>query len=127
MKNHLKILTWLMLIIHLSSWALLQVAPAGTGYVVFKKECTRSATRATLVAANQNQKNPEKHFTLPASEKTKQTPPEVKICISKLAPPPVAISVAVLLPFSLPETTPFQQVSYRFLSISEEPDPPRFA
>lgn len=116
-----------MLMIHLTSWALLQVAPAGTGYVVFKKECFRSEARATLQAATQKQQNPEQQIALPISEQTEQPVPEVKVCISKLAPPPVAFSVAVLIAFTLPETAPFQQVYYHFLSTSEEPDPPRFA
>ncbi|MBK0401825.1 hypothetical protein I5M27_02445 [Adhaeribacter sp. BT258] len=116
-----------MLMIHLTSWALLQVAPAGTGYVVFKKECFRSEARATLQAVSRNQQNPEQQVALPTSEQSEQPVPEVKVCISKLAPPPVAFSVSVLPPFTLSETAPFQQAYYHFLSTSEEPDPPRFA
>ena len=116
-----------MLMIHLTSWALLQVAPAGTGYVVFKKECFRSETRATLQAANQKQQNPKQQIALPTSEQTEQPVPEVKVCISKMAPPPVSFSVAALPTFTLRQTAPFQQAYYCFLSTSEEPDPPRFA
>ena len=116
-----------MLLIHLSSWALLQVAPAATGYVVFKKECLRSETKASLVAASHSSQHQELTITLPTSDETKHPAPEVKVCISKLAPPPVAFSVVLIPTFTRPETAPFQPVYYHFLSTSEEPDPPRFA
>ncbi|WP_191907033.1 hypothetical protein [Adhaeribacter soli] len=115
-----------MLLIHLGAWALLQVAPASTGYVVFKKECVRSETRATLLAAQKPQ-NSEQQLSLPASGETDQPAPEVKVCLSKLAPPPLALSLAVLPLFTKPETAPFQPVYYHSLFTSEEPDPPRFA
>ena len=113
-----------MLLIHLASGALLQAAPQETAYVVIKKECKRKTRLSEATPA------PFKAEMLAAAAETgnsDQPKTEVNFCSVTLAPPPVAISLALPAHFSLAETSLFRQTGYQYLSTSEEPDPPRFA
>jgi hypothetical protein len=127
LKDQIKILTWLLLLIHLTSWALLQVAPAATGFVVFKKECLREETRAMHFVQSDKNVRSNQQLASSGNEQAGEPIPEIKVCPVKLAPPPLAFAVSVYTPFLLPQQFLFRQNPYFYLSTAQEPDPPRFA